>query len=332
MDEAEGALTFKTAEIQNSNGSLNDFDALILSTHHVVPRDSDLPFEKLGPKWGSLIDFYGCSLQAKLARDLGHMEGDLGATEIARGLLLSIRELGLNGLLVYPSLGGRLGVDWNRKPGNTMFAMPPKIKEAHLAYHQNGILVLNKVIDAISGNVKVVLQPHTMASGEFEREKRDSCLNTLQTLDPNSPAYLENLDQAVKKMLEINNHACNQSTPRPGVCLVTGYENLPPFSDAGLNRKLLEAFQGISILGEFNKPYHHGQGYTCSTVIEKLIANRKRLGLADVPQATFDISKFHITSDRPFDALETKLDVYKVNSIVHAIAKAIKNVVHCTFR
>lgn len=322
-EELGGALTVESAEDGDDQNRVVDYDALIWTAHHRPPKNLALPLEDLNPRWRVLADFY-MTREGQIVRDLGDIQGDLGATEISRGLLSRLRRSGFNPLWVYPSLGGRVGVDWNRAPGenNKMVVMPAEVQGVHRDINRLGIEVLYRIVDTMAARLRVVLQPHTMASGEFA-DSVDAVVNSLRNLDPTVQSYPDDLREAVRGMYLAYNEACNSGEPRPGVDLVVGYQDSEPLPDAALHARLETHFMALRIVGQRNKPFPHAKGYPGSELVERLVKRRTELGLPVVAQATFDIAKRNITSEGRFDALESVPDERKVTAIVEQVTAAV---------
>lgn len=318
--EACGILSFHSKLGPDSR--VSDHDALIWTAHHRPPIDTEMPLSALGNRWDILKTFYQTP-QGNIVRRLGNIQGDLGSTEISEGIFQGLSQTDFNPLWVYPSLGGRVGVDWNRPTGSTMVKMPDHIEAAHIEMNKHGIDLLYRIATKMAQRVKVVLQPHTMASGEFDPSEKQKAIEMLKNCNPNASDYTNSLETAVDATYKLDNTACNNGEPRPDCDIPTGYDDDTILPDSGLSTALMRELKAIGIVSQFNNPFSHVQGYPGSELIEIISKHRRAIGLPAVRQAAFDIAKRHIADDTRFDAISSGTNKLKIDKIVQAVINAI---------
>ena len=328
--EAEGILSVESH--QGADALISEHDALVWLAHH-RPDTSRvvMPLDGLGSRYSGLADFYRGYNGARV-QDLGNIMGDLGATEISKGLHTELAEAGLKPLLLYPSLGGRVGVDWNRAPGEKgiMVKMPSSVEATHIEMHKKGIDLLYRTVEEMATNLKVVLQPHTMAAGEFDEAESDAVVTALKALNPEALDYSDKLNAAVEAMRQMYSRACNSGPRRTPVDLVVGYKDQPNLPGDSLAIALQTKLTDAGIEAKQNDPFPHAPGYPGSVLIEKLAILRANAGLPPVPQVCFDASKHLVTPDIAaghFDSLRSRADQAMVNTLVAIVMSAIKETV-----
>ncbi|MEK7673436.1 MAG: hypothetical protein AAB373_06150 [Patescibacteria group bacterium] len=329
-EEAGGVITIKSHESNDDTVDVREFNTLIWTAHHRPTRDQEIPLNGLSKNWQLLQDFYS-NPEGKAFKDIGDILGDVGATEISQSIFDRLNGVkGIKPLWVYPSLGGRIVIDWNRIPGMAAADIPRSpdgVHEQHVAMHRVGIGLLERIIERMTPQTKLVLQPHTMGSGNFGPDA-DAIVDGGKALDPLSPDYQSRIVGLVEIFREMYNKGCNQGPARPDVDLITRYRDasIPALPDAGFADRFEARLLEVGIKPERNNPFPHAPGYPGSALIERLQKKRGELGLAPAAQGLFDVAKRLIQTGPTFDALDFVVSEEGVEKIAKAVELAVDDV------
>ncbi len=318
-------------DVENTlNTKLSDLYALVWSAHSTPPVTKDLSF--LDPKLQSFL----ATPAGQALLKFGHIRGDIGADEVARGVMYSLRQQGLNPLFLAPRMGGRTLMDHNRPlAGASLFPVPSDVQEKLNEAYSLSMDTLFAYFTQYRDRIRVVYQPHTMGSGEFDEARVNAVTKKQNQLgllaDSDFEAYQRGVLELIDEWDGIYTDGCNHGPARADCDLVTGIsqgkspqgDNLPyqPIADQGLAAAVRARLLDLNINGKFNDPFPHMTGYPGTRLAVSAAE-------AAIPQVTFDLAKRHLLQDgKVFHASTFMPDTEKAMEIGVAIGSAARDVI-----
>lgn len=292
--ESHGHLAVKHFSLQGDDARLADFGALVWSPHSTPKAGQKFPF--LDPQLQAFLE----TPAGQSLRTFGHIRGDVGADEIADGMMSRLRMDGYNPLFLAPAMGGRMLMDHNRPLSRALlFPVPSGVRSKLEEAYDHSMNVLFQYFQMYRDRLRGVFQSHTMGGGEFDEDRVNDLVTREEEVrvfaDTDFVKYQDRVMKIVDGWDEVYTDGCNHGPQRPDMDIVTSIHRgqdkpLDPILDQGLSRAVRSSLAEVHLHGVFNHPFPHIDGYP-GTRLSQLAAE------VGVPQITTDVSKRHVVKE-----------------------------------
>lgn len=264
---------------------------------------------------------------------------DGGANEMGREIGDQLAQRGEKAIIVSPkNIIGRGVLDLNRPKeksvGDSLFPMPELVaKDLHDIHDISNRVIFGLFKTLAAYNLKSVIQPHTMASGDPMDEEIQElgalAKEVANSLNPGDAAFgnPEKVIALLAKWDTVYNNM-NSRRDRVGVDLVNGFHGNPQsrnewkrVPDAGLSHRISDNFNSRNIPNFDNTPFGHIGGYPGS----ELAIDAGDRGLQ---QACIDVPRHLLMKDQnaEYRPLTFQPDRESVRLIAEAVVEAIEMV------
>lgn len=326
-DMSRGHLNIHDRTTNARPGSeLAEYDALVWSAHSTSGPEADFSF------LGHDLNPFFTSPAGKALLKFGHIRGDVGADEVAEGIMRQLgHHEGFNPLFLAPRMGGRTLMDHNRPLERaSLFPVPSEVQTKLNEAYRLSMDTLFAYLQQYRDRVRVVFQPHTMGFGDIQDiSDRHGPIGLLA--DSDFEAYQRDVIELVEQWDDVYSDGCNNGAQRADCDIVTGIfqgkddqgKHFPyqPIADGGLGEAVRARLDGLGIEGKFNDPFPHMTGYPGT----RLAVSAAEAG---IPQVTFDLAKRHLLRDgEAFRASTFRPDYQKAMRIGETIARAARDVI-----